>query len=792
MHSKVKYYLLTIVFLLLAPTAVLGAENTYEHFFVEKSSQSFQVSEKVNVDVNNKKGKSSFTVLLDDQEVFNKEIEEGYVRSFYYFVKDNKEYILIEEKYDGTSSMLTFSLLKLENNQVEQMQESPFYVRGTIDVTNDFQLQVTYPKYKEGDSNASPSYMYRDLYTFSENGFTKVKTEDVTQYAKMQPKMSIQSSQNYKNPSYAEINLLLTRKAIEHNIPPEILKAVAYQESSWKHFENGKPHIGSDGIGIGIMQVSDHIYMDKNSDKYKNYVRRLMEDIEYNIDEGIRIFKGKWNNGGVHYKHGYLIPTINNNEPSILEDWYFAILAYNGRLERNDPIKNPLGSAYPAYQLRIYNHMKNFGMVTANIFPWNKVEDDVFYVNNSMYFKKPNYKMSGPFHKSNHLLKKGDIVRVTSKEATLKKNPNDEKATVKPNVGDHLVITSNQLAAANSWRQQYVFYKVKSFKDNKEYYVEAPYVKKATTLSSDKLFEYSGSGRYATSVLISKDNWKNSDVVVLARGDNAIDGLTGSVLASKYNAPLLLVKNDEIHKSVMDEMKRLKPKKIYILGGKSAISDNVEKKLAEIFGGKSVTRISGSGRYQTAVNIAQEIGSFEEVFIATGNENSPDALSIGGVAGQKQGPILLSDKNGLSQTTINFLKKHKNVKVYLVGGENVVPNKVINQLKEIGITKVERVSGSDRYQTSTAIAKKFPMDNKSIMFVSGESFVDALPGGPLAVKMKSPIILTPTDYVPWTVTDWINKNVNGIPSIYFLGGNKVITPDVRLTLQRIIIESLGK
>lgn len=792
MQSRAKCFLLTIVFLLLAPTVVLGAENTVEYYSIEKSNQSFQVSEKVIVNVNNEKGNSSFTVLLNNQEVFKNEIDEGYIRSFYYFVKDNKEYILIEEKYDGTSSMLTFSLLKLENNQVKQMQKSPFYIRGTMDLTKDFQLLITYPKYKEGDSNASPSYMYRDLFTFSEDGFSKVKSEDITQFAKMQPKMSVKSSENFQNPSYAEINLLLTRKAIEHNIPPEILKAVAFQESSWKHFENGKPHIGSDGIGIGIMQVSDHMYMDKDTDKYKDYVRRLMEDIEYNIDEGIRIFKGKWNNGGVHYQHGYLIPTINDNDPSILEDWYFAILAYNGRLQRNDPIANPLGTRYPAYQLRIYNHMDNLGKVKANVFPWNLVKDDVFYVNNSMYFKKPNYKMDGPFHKSNHLLKKGDIVRVTSNEATLKLNPNDKEATIKPTVGEHLIITSNQLAAANSWRQQYVFYKVRSFKDDKEYFVEAPYVKKATTLSSDKLFEYGGGGRYSTSVLISRDNWEISDVVVLARGDNAIDGLTGSVLASKFNAPLLLVQNNEVPESVMNELNRLKPKKIYILGGENAVSDKVKKEIEKSFGKKSVERISGSGRYQTAVNIAQEIGVFEEVFIATGNENSPDALSIGAVAGQKQGPILLSDKNGLSQTTINFLKKHKNVKVYLIGGNNVVPNKVINQLKEIGITKVERVSGSDRYKTSTAIAKKFPMDNNSIMFVSGESFIDALPGGPLAAKVKSPIILTPTNHVSWTVTNWINKNVNGIPSVYFLGGNKVISPDVRLTLQRIIIESLGK
>ena len=58
MQSRAKCFLLTIVFLLLAPTVVLGAENTVEYYSIEKSNQSFQVSEKVIVNVNNEKGKS--------------------------------------------------------------------------------------------------------------------------------------------------------------------------------------------------------------------------------------------------------------------------------------------------------------------------------------------------------------------------------------------------------------------------------------------------------------------------------------------------------------------------------------------------------------------------------------------------------------------------------------------------------------------------------------------------------------------------------------------------------------
>ena len=73
---------------------------------------------------------------------------------------------------------------------------------------------------------------------------------------------------------------------------------------------------------------------------------------------------------------------------------------------------------------------------------------------------------------------------------------------------------------------------------------------------------------------------RSSDVVVLGRGDLSVDALTGSVLAKKYNAPLLLTKNKELPSVVESELDRLQPKKVYILGGPAAISEDVVKQLS--------------------------------------------------------------------------------------------------------------------------------------------------------------------------------------------------------------------
>ena len=53
------------------------------------------------------------------------------------------------------------------------------------------------------------------------------------------------------------MNKLLTEAAIEADIPPEVVKAIAWEESDWQQFKAGKPNVSFDG-GIGIMQVTDY------------------------------------------------------------------------------------------------------------------------------------------------------------------------------------------------------------------------------------------------------------------------------------------------------------------------------------------------------------------------------------------------------------------------------------------------------------------------------------------------------------------------------------------------------
>lgn len=88
----------------------------------------------------------------------------------------------------------------------------------------------------------------------------------------------------------------------------------------------------------------------------------------------------------------------------------------------------------------------------------------------------------------------------------------------------------------------------------------------------DKVQRIYGRDRYETSVKLAEKF--NSKTVVFASGYDYPDALAGALVASRENAPIILVKKDEISKSVLDNVKENKFEKAIFLGGVDSISDD--------------------------------------------------------------------------------------------------------------------------------------------------------------------------------------------------------------------------
>lgn len=290
------------------------------------------------------------------------------------------------------------------------------------------------------------------------------------------------------------------------------------------------------------------------------------------------------------------------------------------------------------------------------------------------------------------------------------------------------------------------------------------------TTYTGKILRISGNDRYITSMK-SADALKESlnvdrfDNIVVACGTDYPDALTGSYLAQVKNAPVILV-NKSSESSVKKYIdKNLKVGgKVYILGGTGAVSKSFENKVKT---SKNVKRLWGNNRYETNIAILKEAGVKNKELLICSGAGYADSLSASAV----DRPILLVDKK-LKTTQISYVKNAD--KCYIIGGTGVVSNNLYNNIKKY--TGVERISGKDRYSTSTAVANKFLTNKEKLVVLAyGMNFPDGLSGGPLAASIKSPLLLVEKSNYNQAVSYGKSKKVNrGI----VLGGKTLISDGV--------------
>lgn len=187
------------------------------------------------------------------------------------------------------------------------------------------------------------------------------------------------------------------------------------------------------------------------------------------------------------------------------------------------------------------------------------------------------------------------------------------------------------------------------------------------------------------------------------------------------------------------------------------------------------TRIAGGDRYSTAVNVAASgWGSgASSVILATG-ENFPDALSAVTIAKKYNAPIILTTGETINTDAYNEIKALGAKTVYIAGGTGVVSDSIADSLKNLGIT-IERLSGSDRFETSVKIADKLGTV-KEAFIATGEDFPDALSVAPIAAQKGIPILLVAKDNLPDSVKSYLKSN--NITKTYVIGDTNVISSEV--------------
>lgn len=247
-----------------------------------------------------------------------------------------------------------------------------------------------------------------------------------------------------------------------------------------------------------------------------------------------------------------------------------------------------------------------------------------------------------------------------------------------------------------------------------------------------------GSDRYETAVKIAQNNFATgADYAVLARGDISADSLTAVPLARHFNAPLLLTPQNYLPDAVLKELKALRVKKVYLIGGEQVVGAKVAQAITSQ--GISIQRVAGPDRYGTAYQVAKLLGNIGQAVIVNGTNNAyPDALSVSSWAAYNGAPILYADGTDvLPADTKKALTELNVVRTIFVGGTGVLPSAL-----EKLTPNPERYAGADRYGTNVAVLSKLQAGAVKVFGVTGTNFADALAGAAVAGQSNGWLLLT--------------------------------------------------
>ena len=158
-----------------------------------------------------------------------------------------------------------------------------------------------------------------------------------------------------------------------------------------------------------------------------------------------------------------------------------------------------------------------------------------------------------------------------------------------------------------------------------------------------------------------------------------------------------------------------------------------------------------------------------------------DGVVAAPLAAALDAPLLLTTRDQLPAIVADDLRARGVQEVYVVGGSGAVGTPVRDTLRGMGLRLIG-VAGSDRYQTSVAVARRLQTaggaTSRTAWLASGEAghLVDGLAAGGPAAAGAQPVLLTRATALPGVVADELTRL--RITRTYLVGDTGVISAAV--------------
>uniref|UniRef100_UPI003B021BD3 cell wall-binding repeat-containing protein n=1 Tax=Candidatus Poriferisodalis sp. TaxID=3101277 RepID=UPI003B021BD3 len=219
-----------------------------------------------------------------------------------------------------------------------------------------------------------------------------------------------------------------------------------------------------------------------------------------------------------------------------------------------------------------------------------------------------------------------------------------------------------------------------------------------------------------------------------------------------------------------------------------------------------VREFAGQDRYDTALRLAKNfaqskggLGAVPNAFVSSG-ETLIDSISVAGLAGYVDAPILLTPSGSLHGGVADFIEDYGVSTVYVLGGSAAVADSVAAAIEGLdGKPKVMRVAGDDRYATAAATASMIDANSSwcgtdavSAVLINGSS--DMLSYGvavqTIAYRLQLPVLMTAADELPDATAEFITEN--DVEHVEIIGGTGAVSAEVEAALTTLGVDTVAR
>ena len=208
--------------------------------------------------------------------------------------------------------------------------------------------------------------------------------------------------------------------------------------------------------------------------------------------------------------------------------------------------------------------------------------------------------------------------------------------------------------------------------------VAAEVERQLRTITLQQVQRLAGADRYSTAAgLTQLANGTAPPVaqVLVASGRSPADAISASGAAAAVGTGVLLVEPDAVPAATADALRLLRPERVVVVGGTTAISETVVAQLRQLSGSPTV-RLAGHDRYETSAVVGQAmVPAARSIVLATG-QDYPDALTAVTAVRRTKAMLLLSRPDCLPAPVSRVAMGVRHNRITLVGGRAALDDRV--------------------------------------------------------------------------------------------------------------------